>query len=214
MRPSCAAISTRSRCGSPMHRGPTRSWSPLPSPTAGGRCRGSAGCRSMRSRAKTASAEPEVPAGDMTTPPAARPRRSNGAAYRLDEQVGFILRRVSQRHMAIFAGHIDNDITPTRWAALAKLYESGPTSQTLLGRRTAMDAATIKGVVDRLTRLHLIETRADPADGRRRVVALTEAGRRLVEKSLARAAAITRKTLAPLSVEEQERFLAFLRRLA
>jgi DNA-binding MarR family transcriptional regulator len=145
----------------------------------------------------------------------AQPRRSNGAnGYRLEEQVGFILRRASQRHVAIFARHIDGDITPTRWAALAKLYETGPTSQNLLGRRTAMDGATIKGVVDRLTRLHLIETRADPGDGRRRVVALTEAGRRLVEKSLAHAAAITRKTLAPLSEEEQERFLVLLRRLA
>jgi len=168
----------------------------------------------MRSRAKTVSAEPEVPAGDSATA-ATRQRRRNGAAsYRLEEQVGFILRRVSQRHVAIFAGHIDKDVTPTRWAALAKLYEGGPTSQNLLGRLTAMDGATIKGVVDRLTKLHLIETRSDPGDGRRRVVALTEAGRRLVEKSLSRAAHITEKTLAPLTGEEQERFLALLRRLA
>ena len=167
----------------------------------------------MRSRAKTASAEPETPAGDMTA--AARPRRSNGSnAYRLEEQVGFILRRASQRHVAIFARHIDKEITPTRWAALAKLYEGGPTSQNLLGRRTAMDGATIKGVVDRLMKLHLIETRADPGDGRRRVVALTEQGRQAVEKSLTHASAITRKTLAPLSGEEQERFLTMLRRLA
>lgn len=169
----------------------------------------------MRSRAKTVSAEPEVPAGDMTAAPAARPRRSNGAAeYRLEEQVGFILRRASQRHVAIFARHIDKEITPTRWAALAKLYEGGPTSQNLLGRRTAMDGATIKGVVDRLMKLHLIETRADPGDGRRRVVALTEKGRQAVEKSLAHAGAITRKTLAPLSADEQKHFLALLHRLA
>jgi DNA-binding MarR family transcriptional regulator len=169
----------------------------------------------MRSRAKTVSAEPEVPAGDMTAAPAAQPRRSNGAAdYRLEEQVGLILRRASQRHVAIFARHIDKEITPTRWAALAKLYEGGPTSQNLLGRRTAMDGATIKGVVDRLMKLHLIETRADPGDGRRRVVALTEKGRQAVEKSLAHANAITRKTLAPLSADEQKHFLALLHRLA
>jgi DNA-binding MarR family transcriptional regulator len=77
-----------------------------------------------------------------------------------------------------------------------------------------MDGATIKGVVDRLMKLHLIETRADPGDGRRRVVALTEKGRQAVEKSLAHASAITRKTLSPLSAEEQEHFLALLHRLA
>lgn len=43
MRPSCAAISTAWRCRSTMRRGPTRSWSRLRSPTAGGRCRASAG---------------------------------------------------------------------------------------------------------------------------------------------------------------------------
>ena len=100
--------------------------------------------------------------------------------------------------MAIFARHIDKEITPTRWAALAKLYEGGPTSQNLLGRRTAMDGATIKGVGRPADEAHLIETRADPGDGRRRVVALTEKGRLAVEKSLAHASAITRKTLSPL----------------
>jgi DNA-binding MarR family transcriptional regulator len=131
----------------------------------------------------------------------------------LDDQVGFLLRRVSQRHVAIFARQMDKDITPTRWAALAKLYEEGPTTQNRLGRLTAMDAATIKGVVDRLTKRHLIETCADPDDGRRRVVALSEAGRALVEGSLAHAATITRRTLAPLNAQEQASLLALLRKL-
>jgi DNA-binding MarR family transcriptional regulator len=136
------------------------------------------------------------------------------AHYRLDDQVGFMLRRVSQRHVAIFARHMDKDITPTRWATLAKLYEEGPTTQNRLGRLTAMDAATIKGVVDRLIKRHLIETRADPEDGRRRVVALTEAGQTLVERSLAHASAISRKTLEPLSSREQAVLLELLRKLA
>jgi DNA-binding MarR family transcriptional regulator len=133
--------------------------------------------------------------------------------YRLDDQVGFLLRRVSQRHVAIFARQMEKDITPTRWAALAKLYEEGPTTQNRLGRLTAMDAATIKGVVDRLTKRHLIETRADPDDGRRRVVTLTEAGQTLVERSLAHAATITRRTLEPLSPREQASLLELLRKL-
>lgn len=147
-----------------------------------------------------------------------RPRRNGHGApatrYRLDDQVGFLLRRVSQRHVAIFARQMEKDITPTRWAALAKLYEEGPTTQNRLGRLTAMDAATIKGVVDRLTKRHLIETRADPDDGRRRVVALSGAGQSLVERSLAHAAAITRKTLEPLNAREQASLLELLRKLA
>jgi DNA-binding MarR family transcriptional regulator len=155
-------------------------------------------------------------AHDSATSPRARKadRARPAARYRLDEQVGFILRRASQRHVAIFARHMQKDITPTRWATLAKLYEEGPTTQNRLGRLTAMDAATIKGVVDRLTKRHLIETRADPDDGRRRVVALTEAGQSLVARSLAHAAAITRRTLEPLSAREQASLLELLRKLA
>lgn len=143
-----------------------------------------------------------------------RKGEGNGASrYRLEEQVGFLLRRVTQRHVAIFARHMGEDITPMRWAVLAKLHETGPSSQNRLGRSTAMDAATIKGVVDRLTERGLIETQADPSDGRRRVVALNEAGRRLVERSIEAALAITRRTLDPLTQTERAVLLALLRRL-
>ena len=87
--------------------------------------------------------------------------------YVLEEQIGFILRQVWQRHATIFAREIGINLTPTQWAALAKLTETGPCSQNQLGRLTAMDVATIKGVIDRLTARGLTETSADPEDGRR-----------------------------------------------
>ena len=43
-------------------------------------------------------------------------------------------------------------------------------SQNRLGRLKAMDVATIKGVIDRLTARGLTETSADPKDGRRLLV--------------------------------------------
>jgi hypothetical protein len=58
--------------------------------------------------------------------------------YLLDEQVGFLLRQATQRHTAIFAARMIEDLTPTQWAALARLSERGPCSQNLLGRCTAM----------------------------------------------------------------------------
>ena len=78
--------------------------------------------------------------------------------YVLDEQVGFILRQVWQRHSSIFSRDIGTNLTPTQWAALSKLAETGPCSQNQLGRLTAMDVATIKGVIDRLTARGLTET--------------------------------------------------------
>jgi DNA-binding MarR family transcriptional regulator len=131
----------------------------------------------------------------------------------LDNQVGFILRQVSQRHAVIFDELIGDGITPTQWAALSKLQEIGPTSQNLLGRLTSMDAATIKGVVLRLGKRNLVETSRDPADARRLTVRLTERGKRLARKLSPRATAISQVTMAPLTPEEQARLLALLTKL-
>ena len=134
-------------------------------------------------------------------------------SYVLDEQIGFILRQVSQRHAAIFARDIGIDLTPTQWAALAKLQETGPCSQNLLGRLTAMDVATIKGVIDRLTARGLTETSPDPEDGRRLLVSLTRAGQQLAEKAAPNALAVSRETLAPLDAREREALVELLNKL-
>lgn len=142
------------------------------------------------------------------------PKRPEGRrAYILDEQVGFILRQVAQRHAAIFAAGIGPDLTSTQWAALSKLAEGGPLSQNLLGRHTAMDAATIKGVIGRLTRRGLTETYADPEDGRRLTVALTAEGHELVRRLEPAAARITADTLAPLDPAERTTLTALLLKL-
>ena len=133
--------------------------------------------------------------------------------YVLDEQVGFILRQVWQRHSAIFSREIGTNITPTQWAALSKLAEAGPCSQNQLGRLTAMDVATIKGVIDRLTARGLTETSQDPEDGRRLLVSLTRAGQQLADKVAPNALAITRETLAPLEAKEREMLMALLNKL-
>jgi MarR family transcriptional regulator, lower aerobic nicotinate degradation pathway regulator len=133
--------------------------------------------------------------------------------YVLDEQVGFILRQVWQRHSSIFSREIGTNLTPTQWAALSKLAETGPCSQNQLGRLTAMDVATIKGVIDRLTARGLTETSQDPEDGRRLLVSLTRAGQQLAEKLAPNAIAITRETLAPLDAKERELLMGLLNKL-
>jgi DNA-binding MarR family transcriptional regulator len=143
----------------------------------------------------------------------ASPGAASEKLYLLDEQVGFLLRQASQRHTAIFAGRMIEDLTPTQWAALARLKERGPCSQNLLGRLTAMDAATIKGVVDRLVARGLAKTYSDPQDSRRLTVALTDVGRELIERATPVARAITEATLAPLSASEQRAIVKLLGKL-
>ena len=149
----------------------------------------------------------------MSRVSARRSPRPPRPAYVLDEQIGFVLRQVWQRHAAIFAREIGINLTSAQWAALSKLNEIGPCSQNQLGRLTAMDVATIKGVIDRLTARGLTETSADPEDGRRLLVRLTRAGQQLADKAIPAALAISRETLAPLEPRERETLIALLSRL-
>ena len=134
-------------------------------------------------------------------------------AYHLDEQIGFLLRQVWQRHAAIFSREIGINLTSPQWAALSKLAEVGPCSQNQLGRLIAMDVATIKGVIDRLTARGFTETSRDPDDGRRLVVSLTRAGQQLAEKAAPKAIAISKETLAPLDAKERETLMTLLAKL-
>ena len=133
--------------------------------------------------------------------------------YNLDEQVGFILRVVGQRHTTIFADRMVEGLTPTQFATMAKLTEIGDCSQNQLGRHTAMDVATIKGVVDRLAKRGFLDSYADAKDARRRIVCLTDVGREVALAAIEVAKEITRKTLKPLSAPEQKQFLKLLREL-
>ena len=138
---------------------------------------------------------------------------SGKAPYALDEQIGFILRQVYQRHASLFSDSFGEDFTPMQWAVVAKLAEVGDCSQNMLGRHTAMDVATIKGVVERLMRRGLIETKSDAADRRRLVVSLTANGRAAFERWSGPAAHVSDETLAPLPPEDQQTLLRLLTRL-
>lgn len=132
--------------------------------------------------------------------------------YRLDDQIGYVLRRVTQRHLAIFAAAIP-EVTTTQFAVLARLAETGPLSQNHLGRETSLDAATVKGVVDRLSRLGLVQTNADTEDRRRLTVSLTSSGLALFQARLGTAQSVSAETLAPLSEAEIATLKSLLARL-
>jgi MarR family transcriptional regulator, lower aerobic nicotinate degradation pathway regulator len=145
-------------------------------------------------------------------------RRRRGAidGYVLERQIGHLLRRAHQRATAIFLAELGegHGLTPTQFAALVKLRDLGAQSQNELGRRIAMDPATIQGVIRRLAARRLIERSADAGDRRRTRLRLTERGLALVERTIPLGLRVTAKTLAPLTASERARFLRLLARLA
>lgn len=145
----------------------------------------------------------------LKAPPGAEPLPE----YDLDFQVGFLMRVAMQRHTAIFMSNMIEDLTQTQFAVMAKLHEVGPCSQNHLGRLVYLDAATIKGVVDRLGLRGFVTTGSDPTDRRRRAVSLTEKGGRVIDAAIRVAAEVTAKTLRPLTAEEQRTLTRLLKKM-
>jgi DNA-binding MarR family transcriptional regulator len=134
--------------------------------------------------------------------------------YVLDDHVGFLTRVAIQRHTSIFTSRMIEALTQTQFAALAKLHEVGPCSQNHLGRLICLDAATIKGVVDRLGARGFVTALNDPKDRHRRAVALTGRGRQVTQAAMLVAVEITAATLAPLTAEEQQTVVRLLKKLS
>ena len=139
---------------------------------------------------------------------------ADSAVYRLEDQIGFVIRKAAQLHTAIFAKHMIEQLTPTQWAALVKINELEAVSQNRLGRETAMDVATIKGVVDRLIKRELVAISADPSDSRRNLIALTAEGKKLVHVGAPVAMRITEDTWKRLTVGERQMLLELLRKIS
>jgi DNA-binding MarR family transcriptional regulator len=136
--------------------------------------------------------------------------------YVIEDQIGHLLRRAHQRATAIFLAELGEkfQITPTQYAALVKLHDLGEQSQNQLGRLTAMDPATIQGVIKRLQERSLIERAGDPGDKRRMTLRLSVAGAELVAAMIPFGLRVSAVTLEPLAAEERKVLLALLRRLA
>ena len=136
------------------------------------------------------------------------------AAYHVEEQVGFLIRRAHQRASAIFGQHFkEAGLSPVQFAALAKIRDEGRVSQNQLGRLIYVDPATIAGVINRLATKSLIRRLQDPTDNRRILLGITSDGLRLLEDFEAAGHGVSEETFDPLSEAEQRQFLDLLLRL-
>jgi len=143
--------------------------------------------------------------------PAADPGR---IPYVLEEQVGFLLRCAHQSATEDFNAVMGRfAVTPTQFAALAKLDDLGSVSQNQLGRLTRMDPATISGVVGRLIVRGFVRQSPYAHDARLVLLALAPSGRTAVREMKAIAAEVSRRTLGRLSAAEADALLIALAKI-
>jgi DNA-binding MarR family transcriptional regulator len=132
----------------------------------------------------------------------------------VEDQVGFLVRAVSQRNHVVFTRLMVAGLTRVQFAVLAKLLEIGSCSQNELGRLTLLDPASIKGVVSRLERSNFVQVKKDDLDKRQHLVSLTKRGQNIARKGVAIAPQITKEMLYGLTVEEQRSIVDLLKKIA
>ncbi len=124
--------------------------------------------------------------------------------YDVTEQVGHLLRKAYQRHLAIFqANASDPQITSTQFVTLCALHDGGASTQSELTRITGIDQATIRGIITRLKRRGLVTDQPDGSDRRKVVIALTPRGAAVLEQMIPSARRITELTYGTLNAAER-----------
>jgi DNA-binding MarR family transcriptional regulator len=148
------------------------------------------------------------------THPAPGAPQANEAPYDVTEQIGHLLRKAYQRHTAIFQQNAcDPQLTTIQFVTLCALRDHGPSSQTELVKATAVDQATIRGIVDRLKARDLVELSPDPDDRRKVIVGLTDAGRAILDAMIPCARQISELTMGSLNAAERVAILFLLRKM-
>jgi MarR family transcriptional regulator, lower aerobic nicotinate degradation pathway regulator len=139
--------------------------------------------------------------------------RKKERPYRVEEQIGFLLRVAFQYHTSIFMSRMVANLTQTQFAALSRIHGSGECSQADLAAAIEFDSATINGVVWRMRARGLITIAVDPADRRRQFLSLTPEGEKVIEEAERVGREVTERTLEFLTPTEQTRLIQLLHKM-
>lgn len=96
---------------------------------------------------------------------------------------------------------------------LKSLATEGPASQADLGRRTGIHLSDLVGALNELEAEEFVARSPDPADRRRNVITVTDAGLARTAQLAERAARVQEELLAPLAPREREQLVTLLGRL-
>jgi MarR family transcriptional regulator, lower aerobic nicotinate degradation pathway regulator len=133
---------------------------------------------------------------------------------RLLKAPGHLIRVAQQVHTRLWAEQVGADLTAPQFAVLLALALEPGADQRTVGERASLDKATMAEMVGRLVRRGLVLRRRDPADGRRKLLALSTAGAQLVRDATAGVVRVQRMLFEPLADEERLELVTVLGRTA
>lgn len=123
-------------------------------------------------------------------------------AAALQVSIGLFTRRLRQ-------APVQDDLTTPEMTALSRLDRAGSATASALARAEQITPQAIGATLAELTRRGLVDRHQDPEDGRRTVLSLTEAGRRVVHsKRSARTQQLAKVLRDSFTARELETLLA------
>lgn len=138
----------------------------------------------------------------------------NAESYDVTEQVGHLLRKAVQRHTAIFQQNVDDgQLTAIQFVTLCVLRDRGRSSQAELVESTAIDQATIRGIINRLKARGLVRLSPGQLDRRKVIAELTPQGEALLGETIPKAKKISQFTMGRLNPAEQVAIVYLLKKM-
>jgi MarR family 2-MHQ and catechol resistance regulon transcriptional repressor len=99
------------------------------------------------------------------------------------------------------------------FAVLEVLLHKGPLPVNTVGKQILLNSSSITAAIDRLEARKLLRRVAVPSDKRSRIVKLTEAGRRLIERAFQKHADDMEETMAVLKTNERAELVRLLKKV-
>jgi DNA-binding MarR family transcriptional regulator len=127
---------------------------------------------------------------------------------------GFLIRRMHQIHLALFAEECAAfDITPVQYSIMTVVAVQPGLDQATLAHEVGVDRATLANVVARLEKKLMLKRIAGASDKRLKLVYLVPRGTKMLEKMQASARRAHERTVEALPPAERTIFMMLLSRL-
>jgi MarR family transcriptional regulator, lower aerobic nicotinate degradation pathway regulator len=135
--------------------------------------------------------------------------------YEFSEQIGHLLRRAYERHVAIFQEMVpDRQLTAAQFVVLCTVRDNAPCEIPVIVASTAIEESTVRGIVERLKWRKFVSVAQDAGDTRHLAVSLTPAGAETIEQTVPFAQQISERTFDGLDAGERKAIVELLRKMS
>ncbi len=129
----------------------------------------------------------------------------------LAQRPGFLIRRLHQIHVALFAEEcLGFDVTPVQYSIMSVIAQQPGLDQSQISEEVGVDRATLANVVARLEAAGLLKRITSRLDRRQKLLTLTPKGKNLMTRMREPVFRAHARTIEALAPEDREVFLDLL----